>query len=321
MTTQVTIRQPAFHEYAALAAFLGTVRPHHPPEAAEMLHHDQHTPEDRLRLRLIAEQDGAVIGHGSALQSPTYPADFYEVMLDVEPQRRRLGIATSIYHALRRELAGRGSLTLSSEVREDWPAGLALAEKLGFRERMRFWESALDPAACDLARYAERRAAAAAVGYRIVSLREWLAGDRMAAARRLHAALADLQRDVPRAAPYSHPPFEIWLPQSLATPDIVEDGYFIALAGEEIVGVSQLWGFHEPGVFLTGLTAVLPAHRRRGLALALKCRALEYARDAGYHEVRTGNASENHAMIAINDALGFVRYPAWLQMALSVPAG
>jgi mycothiol synthase len=320
MTTLLNIRPLGADEYPALAAFLAVVRPHHPPQAAEMQHHDLHTPADRLRLRLIAEQHGTIVGHASALQSPTYPADFYEVMLDVAPQRRREGIATALFHALRAALDGRGSLTLSAEVREDWPAGLALAAKLGFCERMRFWESALDLAACDLNRFADRRSAVAAAGYRIVSLRELLSVDRLAAARRLHAALAELQRDVPRAAPYSHPPFEIWLPQSIETPDIVEDGYFIALAGAEIVGVSQLWGFHEPGILLTGLTAVVPAHRRRGLALALKCRALEYARSAGYHEVRTGNASENHAMIAINDALGFVRYPAWLQLALVLPA-
>lgn len=310
------IRRLTSADYAQLAAFLTVTRPHHPPLAAEMQHHDQLSPPDRLRVRLIAEEHGEIVGHASALQYATYPADFYDVMIDVAPQQRRHGLATALYQALCTALRGRGPLLMSAEIREDWPAGLALAQRLGFSEHMRSWESALDVTHCDLSRYSAQRAAVAAAGYRIVTVRDVFAADPDDGPRKLHAALAVLQRDVPRGAPYSHPTFEVWLQHSIETPDLLPEGYFLALLADEIVAVSQLWAFSQPGILLTGLTATRREHQRRGLALALKCTALEYARTAGYREVRTGNASTNDAMIAINDALGFVRYPAWIQLVL-----
>jgi mycothiol synthase len=62
----------------------------------------------------------------------------------------------------------------------------------------------------------------------------------------------------------------------------------------------------------TGLTAVKRAHRRRGIAFALKIRALEFAVAQGFKRVQTDNESNNVGILAINVALGFVRYPAWV---------
>ena len=45
--------------------------------------------------------------------------------------------------------------------------------------------------------------------------------------------------------------------------------------------------------------------------MALKLRTIGYARNAGYREIRTWN-STNRPMLAINEALGFARQPAWI---------
>jgi GNAT superfamily N-acetyltransferase len=64
----------------------------------------------------------------------------------------------------------------------------------------------------------------------------------------------------------------------------------------------------------TGFTTVKPAHRRRGVALALKATALAHAKSLGKTAVRTDNAQINRPMLSINEALGFEKMPAWIDL-------
>lgn len=68
----------------------------------------------------------------------------------------------------------------------------------------------------------------------------------------------------------------------------------------------------------TGLTGVLPEYRRRRIALALKQRALAWAREQGVKLVRTSNDSTNLRMLSINERLGFVKEPAWIHLVRHV---
>ena len=66
----------------------------------------------------------------------------------------------------------------------------------------------------------------------------------------------------------------------------------------------------EPAI--THMTGVLRAHRRRGLATALKLMSFRYLRDRGFREVRTHNDTANPPILALNAKLGYRRLPGWL---------
>src|SRR5262249_28262313 len=62
-------------------------------------------------------------------------------------------------------------------------------------------------------------------------------------------------------------------------------------------------------------TGVLREYRRRGIAMALKLRAILYAKSAGYSRIKTWNEQGNRPMLSINEALGFIKQPAWIAFA------
>ncbi|MBC8102619.1 MAG: hypothetical protein H7Z41_08535 [Cytophagales bacterium] len=66
---------------------------------------------------------------------------------------------------------------------------------------------------------------------------------------------------------------------------------------------------------------MLRSHRRRGIALALKLHAIDYAQSVSVPEIRTGNASTNRPMLAINEVLGFVQQPAWIWLVKKTGEG
>jgi GNAT superfamily N-acetyltransferase len=128
-----------------------------------------------------------------------------------------------------------------------------------------------------------------------------------------------MARDVPRPDEFTPLPFEHWAKIHFGDQNLLPEGYFIARQGGAIAGVSQLW-LHSghADVLNTGLTATRRDYRRLGIALALKLRAIEFARQRGAREIRTGNESNNRPMLSINEALGFVKQPAWVNFVKSI---
>ncbi|MEL7974283.1 acetyltransferase [Isoptericola sp. F-RaC21] len=66
----------------------------------------------------------------------------------------------------------------------------------------------------------------------------------------------------------------------------------------------------------TDFTVVSRSWRGRGLAAAVKALSLGTLAAAGVRRFRTGGSSENRAIIAVNEALGYVRDEEWLTLVL-----
>ncbi len=88
-------------------------------------------------------------------------------------------------------------------------------------------------------------------------------------------------------------------------------GIFIAKLGSEYVGLTAL-ELPESGPAITGTTGVLPEHRGRGVAMALKLLSFRYAAKRGYREARAHNDTANPPILRMNEKLGYRRLPGWL---------
>ncbi|MDI6773518.1 MAG: GNAT family N-acetyltransferase, partial [bacterium] len=109
------------------------------------------------------------------------------------------------------------------------------------------------------------------------------------------------------------PTQEEFLAQEVRHPWALLDAFFLAKRGNLYVGESVLKRSDgDPGLLRQQLTAVLPAHRGQGIAMALKVATIAYAQERGYRVIRTFNSSRNEVMLAINARFGFVRMPAWV---------
>ena len=101
-------------------------------------------------------------------------------------------------------------------------------------------------------------------------------------------------------------PFERWREGFVSGPYALPDAYFLAMHGGEYVGVCLLERVEgRPDALRSGFTGTLPAWGGKGVAKALKARALLYAVRQGCRYVETGCLQVNRAMCAINRALGF----------------
>ncbi|MFF1653239.1 GNAT family N-acetyltransferase [Streptomyces sp. NPDC058255] len=79
----------------------------------------------------------------------------------------------------------------------------------------------------------------------------------------------------------------------------------------------------NPAYALQGMTVVHRAHRGHRLGMLLKLANLAYVlrHEPAVRLVETANAEDNHAMIAVNAAMGFVPYERWVSWTGLVGSG
>jgi GNAT superfamily N-acetyltransferase len=109
------------------------------------------------------------------------------------------------------------------------------------------------------------------------------------------------------------PSFEEWVKWGLNSPDILQDAYFIAVSGDDYVGLRELYKDPDDKILLGSLLGVRRAYRKQGIGLALQLRGIAYAKQHGYLELKTCTAVQNIPMQALFNKLGFARDPEWLQ--------
>ena len=294
-------------DYPAFVALYNRCRPEAPESKASVREFDSAYADDEL-LNLVAVQGAELIG---AVWAHRDQAGERQVRLEMlaEPV---MPLAETLYRTALEKLGPYRPSALIVRVRENWTDWRDFYGDKEFAELERMWESRLELSTFSPERFKEATARIADSGITLGTLADL--PDMTATQRRLYETITQLLSDVPVREPLNIWPFELWQKRFWKNPARRPESYFLAFDGEAIVGVSELRAASRSDWLSTGLTGVKRAYRRQGVALALKVRAAQYAKTAGFAVISTQNHTTNRAMLGINEALGFVKEPAWLRL-------
>lgn len=316
---QLGLSPRAFEErdYDGVVRVSNAAFPDEPTTVNEWRYDDEHLDRTKYHLErhVVTDDRGEIVGYGGMGHIPWtfHPRKFW-VEVRVHPDHRRRGHGSALWARLLESLRVRAAITARTNIRQDRADGVRFAERLGFREVMRGWESRLDVAAFDFDRFRPYLDRAAADGITITTLAAELARD-PGCLPRVYELEMEIGGDVPAPDRFTPPGYEMFLNHSVKSPWAMNDAYFIAAVDGEYAGLSGLFKPQAGDWLQQGLTGVRRQFRGRGLATALKVSTIGYTRAHGVREVRTWNEINNAPILAINTKFGFVRQPAWVTYA------
>jgi len=323
MTSTVTrVRDFAPSDYEAWVAASNRCYPDYPWSVKEMRHQDDTFDRSRFfKSRLVAEEDGRLVGGLEIAHRPTrFHPDRYSWDLWVVPERRRRGHGSALYDVSIRTLRERNAIAATTGAKESMTEGLEYLRKRGWVEVKRDWESRLRVKDFDFAKFATADARIAKDGIRITTLAAELAEDHSAAGKAFEL-VDEVRYDVPGTDAPTPETFEEWDKRhGTKSPTFMTDAFFVAIDRDgRWLGMSNLERqLEDPSFVWQGLTGVRRGARGHGIAMALKLRTVSYAQRMGVDHIKTWNDQRNRPMLAINEAMGFEKQPAWIAFELKL---
>ena len=282
--------------------------------ASERRAHEISPEPNRLTL-IIEGRSGEIQAVGSTGNGGLFASSdgSWRVRLRVAPEWRRRGVARSLLEQLDDHARTNQAKRLVAAVRGDEPEGGRFAEAVGFRAYHERIDAYIDVPSFDASAFDDPDEIARRAGVRLATYADLLterAADLEAFQRELLPVIWAIARDVPSPTPMPDqpPPFEIAKRMFFEGPGqdppstvyALRDGHPVAMTATVV---------KENGAAYTNFTGVAREERGKGLALALKLRALRQLRARGVKLFGTTNDEQNAAMRGINRKLGYAPDP------------
>ena len=300
-------------EYAGLVEIHNGAWPGEPTTLATVKHQDASRSPDRYFRRVIGRSGERIVAAASAMESSwSYRPGKYHVGINIHAALESEAHRAQLYEVLVEALCRRepAPVLLTANAREDKGEQMRFLTARGFSPVMRYPRSRLQVNDFDFAPYAGLVERVESGGIGICSLSDLMKRD-----PEWQRKLYDLDwagtQDEPTPEPITQLPFEEYVQRVFGGPDFLPDGNFIAIDGDEYVGLSSLErDLARLDHLQTGFTCTRRSHRRRSIAMALKLKTIAYAKENGVKTIDTRN-EENNPMYQINLKVGFQPMPAW----------
>ena len=206
-----------------------------------------------------------------------------------------------------------GTSIFSLYVREDDERLIRFLEARGYREerRTKGWELDLVARRAALEEMAaQTRAKMRESGITIQTIDRDADPDKF---HKIHEMSEEAASDVPTTVPHIREPFEQFM-KWFDSPSVHLDRMWIAREGDDIVGISVLAYPRTRGNVWTDWTGTARKVRGRGVARALKLETVMQAIALGTKSVRTENDGANAPILHLNEEMGYVRIPGYVQL-------
>lgn len=307
--------RPATLDDAAFAADVATAaRPDEPEDPAAWRHWWTTDDPSWTNERFIVLRETTPIGFARHNHAPwdQMAKRYGRLGFELLPSERTDAQLAAVFDVMEERAKASGTRIFSTYAREDNEWLARWFEGRGYREerRSKAWELDLVSQRRKIEEMAaQSRAKMRAAGITIQTIDQDRDPDKL---HKIHEMSDEAASDVPTTIPHVRQSFEVFA-RWFDSPTVRLDRMWIAREGDDIVGISVLSYPPTRGNVWTDWTGTCRKVRGRGVARALKLETVMQAIALGVKSVRTENDGENAPILHLNEQMGYVRIPGWVQ--------
>ncbi|WP_197431661.1 GNAT family N-acetyltransferase [Lentibacillus sp. JNUCC-1] len=264
------------------------------------------TEETVLYILGILTPEGRMVGFGMYASGPWDPIlkpGYADVTIKVDQDWYHQGVGNWLLDEIETLARERHSKALQTMVRDNNDVELDWVNQKGFEITNHSFESRLNVKMFDIHSYDALFKNLEASGIKFTSLAEYTQDPDIE--HQFWDFWWKLVQDVPGMSDKPRPDNEKMMNM---TRDVDKEGFILAVDDGTWVAMSMAIDESE-GVVYNSMTGVDRRYRGKGLAQAVKVKAIEYALKNDAEYMRTHNDSENEAMLSVNEKLGYERRP------------
>lgn len=265
--------------------------------------HEKKASEDTIMHRVgIATADGKIVGFGMGVSGswdPILLPGYFDISIRVDMDWINQGLGSMLFGEVTRFAKNNGGTVVQCGIRESELTNIAWLEERGFTKVFHTFESQLDLSTFNIDHYKSVFENIEWSGVEFKSFAEYPQDDKWL--QRFFDFWWEFAMDAPGMEGKTRPDFEVLKNQFQG---IDREGFILAIEEDKWIAMSMIIN-ESNEIFYNSLTGVQRGYRGKGIALAVKLKAIGYAKQKGAKLVRTHNDSNNIPMLNINQKLGY----------------